>query len=186
MSALAQLLNVPIVTLREYIQNGRVPHFDSLLHFCRTLSIRPLEFLKASSILLQRIPQSTIDQVLPLSRSAGQPLPEEDVQFIRNAIEDMLKEDTDPFPSLQELTGRLGCYFGAVQEHCPDLYQAVIARSSQRWPDDFHERVKQALLSSSPKLSKRAVRRLNVRTKSPLSRGAILHQKSKSTKGNSS
>src|SRR6266567_5753583 len=42
------------------------------------------------------------------------------------------------------------------------------------------------VLSSSPKLSKGAVRRLNVRTKSPLSRGAILHQKSQSTKGDSS
>jgi AraC-like DNA-binding protein len=87
------------------------------------------------------------------------------VQFIRNTIEALLKEDTDPFPSLQELARRFGCYVGTLQEHCPDLCQAVMARFRQCWPDDVHERVKQALLkelaSDQPKPLAKVARELN-------------------------
>ena len=145
----ARLLKIPVCNLQGYVQQRRMPTFDSFIQLCYGLSVKPLEFLSASHIPPQKIPHFVLDSLPVRAQTKGKPVTENDIGFMRQALKTVLeidKENPFPFPSLRQIAKQIGFYPATLRKHCPDLTQAVVKRYRQSWTEDeAYARMLQAL-----------------------------------------
>jgi AraC-like DNA-binding protein len=149
MSALARLLKVDVQIVWGYLYHEDVPAFNTLLNLCYLLSIPPLEFLTGGPDMLQARPRLAADRVSAPSRSRGIRIKEYDILRMRQALEKVLGEEADPFPSLQDLARDMGYHSRTLSRHCPELCREVNKRYRRRWTsDESQTRVRKILESA--------------------------------------
>lgn len=112
----------------QYIQQGKVPFFNTLLRICYVLAIRPLEFLTASTLTAPNPLQLLMGQMPKIYCSRGIPVTREDSEIIRQALETILAQDFQPPLQPQFVAQQLGCSVSTMRKHCPEQYQALSLR----------------------------------------------------------
>jgi transcriptional regulator with XRE-family HTH domain len=93
-SMLARLLGMSDKTLQQYLQEGKVPLFSTLLKMCYRLAMTPLEFLTQEVPVSQQDPFS--NDALVTSRKKYQALTEEDLRHVELALDAVLAKK--PYP----------------------------------------------------------------------------------------
>jgi transcriptional regulator with XRE-family HTH domain len=104
-SMLARLLGMSDRTLQQYLQEGKVPLFRTLLKMCYRLAMTPLEFLTQEVPVSQKDPFS--NSALVTSRKKYQALTEEDLRRVELALDAVLAEEPYPPPFLDEVAQKL-------------------------------------------------------------------------------
>ncbi len=86
-----------------------------------------------------------MDDMPTIKTGRGKHLNVSDIEKIRVVLEGELTKNEPPYYNLVEIAKQLGCSFGTLRNHCPELCSAITARRSKNLVPDELEKLRKGL-----------------------------------------
>jgi transcriptional regulator with XRE-family HTH domain len=114
-------------TVWEWVQGLQIPRLDALLQICSYFGITPLHLFTSNIHEVEQVQKVMMGNKLTTGQPRGK-FRRFETEELREALEQVLRSDESPPPSMREVGRRLNYDQSHLRRHFPELCRAISAR----------------------------------------------------------